>query len=158
RTLGLQQSQSARDGVPRIVANGLTLFVALCIGLGAFLFGGTALMHSRYQRALRNEFRRNDLNLTLPPTTKTDSTGAVSVLPIPSGTAVALLHIPRLGVNEVISEGTKSSNTLRGPGHLTATPLPGQLGNAVVIGRHSTGGAPFADLRALHPGDHFSFV
>jgi sortase A len=149
--------EAVRDNVRRVVGTGLTVFVVLCLALGAFLFAGTALMHSRYQRALRDEFRSESQLLTLPGSATTSIQNG-NIVPVPSGAALALLRIPRLGVDEVVSEGTKSSNTLRGPGHLPATPLPGQLGNAVVIGRHSLGGAPFGGIGSLHPGDRFSFA
>ena len=154
--------RSTRGTFSHVVQRGLTLFVALCVGLLVFLYFGTSFMHSRSQRALRDQFRSNSQNQALPgssgsPYVSTDTTGAQVEKPIPSGTAIAILHIPRIGVNEAVVEGTSSSDTLKGPGHLAASPLPGQLGNAVVLARHDTGGAPFHDIGSLKPGDHFSF-
>src|SRR4051794_10849646 len=77
--------QTVRDGARRVVSHGLTVFVALCVGLLLFLFVGTSLMHSRYQRALRDNFRRSDQLFQLPPQTKTDNTGAITVVPIATG-------------------------------------------------------------------------
>jgi sortase A len=171
--------KSTRDTVQRVVQHGLTLFVLLCVALMGFLFVGTDVMHSRYQRALHDTFVSMDQLQTLPGTStyaeSSTSSGASangqittqpaqsasptqSPPPIPTGTPVALLKIPRIDVSEVVTEGTSSAQTLRGPGHLPATPLPGQLGNTVVIGRHSTGGSPFGSLGSLKPGEHFSFV
>ncbi len=151
--------EPTRQAIHRVVQHGLTLFVALCVALLVFLFVGTDLMHSRYQRALRDKFRSLDQNFGLPPVTTSDPrTGAVTVTPIAAGTPVALLRIPRIHVSEVVAEGTGSEQTLQGPGHLAATPLPGQLGNTVIIGHHSIAGAPFGDIGSLKPGDHFSFV
>ena len=172
--------KSTRDTVYRVLQHGLTLFVLLCVALMGFLVVGTDLMHSRYQRQLLDKFRSADQLETLPPLTpdgaapstgpgangtvnSTGGFGSASTTntantPIVTGTPIALLRIPRIHVSEVVAEGTNSAQTLHGPGHLPATPLPGQLGNAVVIGRHSTGGAPFGSLGSLKPGDHFSFV
>ena len=171
--------KSTRDTVYRVLQHGLTLFVLLCVALMGFLVVGTDLMHSRYQRQLLDTFRSADQLETLPPLTpngaapstgpgangtvnSTGGTGTAAAsttnAPVVTGTPIALLRIPRIHVSEVVAEGTNSAQTLRGPGHLPATPLPGQLGNAVVIGRHSTGGAPFGSLGSLKPGDHFSFV
>ncbi|HEY1737067.1 MAG TPA: class E sortase, partial [Acidimicrobiia bacterium] len=170
--------KSTRDTVKHVVQHGLTLFVLLCVALMGFLVVGTDLLHSRYQRALHDKFVSMDQLETLPGTSSyssaaspengtiasaaTGGTSRTSSNPtaqsIQTGTPIALLRIPRIHVDEVAAEGTASAQTLQGPGHLAATPLPGQLGNAVFIGRHSTGGAPFGHLGALKPGDHFSFV
>jgi sortase A len=50
-------------------------------------------------------------------------------------------------------QGIGSDQTKMGPGHDPATPSPGQAGNAVVIGRRTTYGAPFRNLDALRAGD-----
>jgi sortase A len=71
----------------------------------------------------------------------------------PEGDPVALLTIPRLGVSQVVVEGTASGDTLNGPGHLRRTVLPGQVGASVVMGRSATYGAPFRDVDTLRAGD-----
>lgn len=72
----------------------------------------------------------------------------------PSGTPVALLGIPALGVeNLVVVEGTRPEQTADGPGHMLGTELPGQRGSSVVRGRSLTFGAPFGNLGALRIGD-----
>ena len=40
-----------------------------------------------------------------------------------------------------------------GPGHLIGTPLPGALGNSVILGHRHAWGGPFADLTKLRRGD-----
>lgn len=70
------------------------------------------------------------------------------------GTGVAVLTIPRADVfDEVVVEGTTSGITRAGPGHLRTSPLPGQPGVSVIIGRAEAFGAPFAHLSALRVGD-----
>lgn len=76
----------------------------------------------------------------------------------PPGDPVALLSIPRLGVSQVVVEGTASGDTLAGPGHLRKTVLPGQVGTSVVMGRAVTYGAPFGDLDRLVVGDEITVV
>jgi sortase A len=53
----------------------------------------------------------------------------------------------------VVVSGTAPSDLLAGPGHKRDTPLPGQQGISVVMGRGSTYGAPFRHLGDLVPGD-----
>ncbi|WP_181411020.1 sortase [Nocardioides humi] len=69
------------------------------------------------------------------------------------GAPVALLEIPRLGLQQVVIEGTASGDLLAGPGHLRNTVLPGQAGTSVVFGRAATYGGPFGDLDQLERGD-----
>ena len=69
------------------------------------------------------------------------------------GTPVAYLEIPRLGVRQVVGEGTSSSVLFDGPGHRRDTPLPGQLGTSVLFGRRASFGGPFASIASLQPGD-----
>ena len=76
----------------------------------------------------------------------------------PVGDPVALLNIPRLGVSQVVVEGTASGDTLAGPGHLRKTVLPGQAGTSLVLGRAATYGAPFRDLDELEVGDSIDVV
>jgi len=45
-----------------------------------------------------------------------------------------------------------------GPGHLRDTPLPGQQGVSVILGRRAAYGAPFAGLGSLVPGDPINVV
>ncbi|NKX92282.1 sortase [Sanguibacter hominis ATCC BAA-789] len=69
------------------------------------------------------------------------------------GTAVATVEVPRLGIDEVVLEGTTSSILLSGPGHRRDTVLPGQAGASVVMGRQAVAGGPFGRLDELVPGD-----
>jgi LPXTG-site transpeptidase (sortase) family protein len=76
--------------------------------------------------------------------------------PLAAGAPVALLEIPRLGLREVVVEGTSSGTLMSGPGHLRTTPLPGQVGNSVIAGRRATYGGPFRNLYQLRAGDRFT--
>ena len=77
---------------------------------------------------------------------------------VPAGDPVALLRIPRLGLEQVVVEGTASGDLLAGPGHRRDTPLPGQVGTSVVYGRATTYGGPFGDLTKLEAGDAIKVV
>ena len=67
---------------------------------------------------------------------------------------VALIDAPSLGLkNVVIIEGTASGDLNRGPGHQRSTPLPGQPGLSVVMGRASLFGGVFSRLTSAKPGD-----
>lgn len=73
--------------------------------------------------------------------------------PLPAGTPVAIIEIPRLGVNEVVVEGTTSRTLRSGPGHRRDTVLPGQVGTSVILGRQAAYGGPFGSIDKLRTGD-----
>jgi len=75
---------------------------------------------------------------------------------IASGAPVALLDADLPGMQDVVVvEGTASGDLMLGPGHERDTPLPGQVGTAVIDGRSVTYGAPFRSLQQLAVGDEF---
>jgi sortase A len=75
--------------------------------------------------------------------------------PIPIGSGVAVIRIPRFGRQwaKVVVEGVGVRDLRRGPGHYPHTQLPGQVGNFVVSGHRTTYGAPFNRVDELHAGD-----
>jgi hypothetical protein len=114
--------------------------------LGVFAFGLSGLQEQRSQHELYSEFR----GLLDPSSPVAPKIGGH----IPSGSPVALLTAPVAGLrNVVVVEGTSSGDLLAGPGHLRDTPLPGQSGESVLLGKSSTAGSPFRDIRRLRAGD-----
>ena len=75
--------------------------------------------------------------------------------PIPLGSGVAVMRIPRFGRDwaKVVVEGVGTDDLKRGPGHYPGTQLPGQVGNFVVSGHRTTYGAPFNRVDELRSGD-----
>ena len=140
-----------REGPPRpsklVVLLAVVLFLSIVAAfLGVFAFGLSGLQEHRSQAQLYADFRE----LLAPASTVAPSIGGH----IGTGTPVALLNVPAAGIrNVVVIEGTSSGDLLQGPGHLPDTPLPGQGGEAVLVGKSTTAGAPFAHLALLHRGD-----
>ncbi|MBV8161307.1 MAG: class E sortase [Acidimicrobiia bacterium] len=78
---------------------------------------------------------------------------------ISSGAPIATLRAPSVGIARlVIVEGTAASTLELGPGHRRDTPLPGQPGVSVLMGRSVLFGAPFADIAKLHRGADMTLV
>jgi sortase A len=75
--------------------------------------------------------------------------------PIPLGSGVAVLRVPRLGKDwaKVVVEGVTVKDLRKGPGHYPGTALPGQVGNFVISGHRTTYGAPFNRIDELRAGD-----
>lgn len=44
---------------------------------------------------------------------------------VPAGAAVGRIVIPRIGLNEIVVQGTDAASLEKGPGHYPSTPLPG---------------------------------
>jgi len=74
---------------------------------------------------------------------------------IPLGTGIAIIRIPRLGLDyaRTVIEGTNTEDLDIGPGHYTNSALPGQKGNLAIAGHRVGKGSPFLDLDKLRPGD-----
>ena len=146
----------------------------------AYQLWGTGLREAASQRALRNEFNQQlaaprpaperpttpDAGLSDGPGTQpqapTETTTSVDggadrppppALPPPPGDPVAVLRIPKLGLDKVVVEGTDVASLRKGPGHQPGTAALGEPGNAVIAGHRTTYGAPFYRLDELEPGD-----
>ena len=104
--------------------------------------------HGAAQGRLFDEFRGQLAN-GVAPIGPTDQAGKL----LPLGAPVAYLEIPRLDLDEVVGEGTTAGVLFDGAGHRRDTPLPGQVGTSVVMGRHAAYGGPFSDLDSLEEGD-----
>ncbi len=127
---------------------------ALLIGFALWQLYGTAIAQAHSQADLAQQFkaevhahRGGGKGLILLP--------ATAQLPAPrEGTVMALIQIPKIGVNQYVVSGTNTDDLAKGPGHYTGTALPGQYGNVAIAGHRTTHGAPFNRLAELARGDH----
>jgi len=103
--------------------------------------------HASQERAF-DEFREA-LALGVAPIGPVDTDGAALAV----GTPVAVIRIPELGLEQVVVEGTTPAALYTGPGHRRDTPLPGQEGTSVVMGRRAMFGGPFGSIGRLAAGD-----
>ena len=139
------------SGPPRsgllVVALAIILFVSVVtVFFGAFAFGLGGLQEQRSQHQLYLASR----GLLDPSSPVAPEIGGA----IPDGSPVALLNAPAAGFrNVVVVEGTSAGDLLNGPGHRRDTPLPGQAGESVLLGRSMTAGAPFGGITRLQRGD-----
>ena len=69
------------------------------------------------------------------------------------GDAVARLRIPRLGLQEIIVNGTDHDSLKRGPGRYLGSAMPGEGELVYVAGHRTTYGAPFSRIDRLRKGD-----
>jgi len=92
---------------------------------------------------------RSDLANGTAPIGPTDS----ETRELAIGTPVAYIEIPEIGLRQVVVEGTTPSALFSGPGHRRDTPLPGQIGASVIMGRHAAFGGPFSKIDQLEADD-----
>ncbi len=117
------------------------------------LLGISGIQNVRDQAALRTDFAYALANATAP----VSALGADEKVLVP-GTPMAIIQIPRLGVDAVVVEGTTSDVTMHGPGHRRDTVLPGQVGVSVIYGREFAYGGAFNQLGSLRKGDQFTVI
>ena len=147
-----------------MVGTGLRNLGILLLLFVAFQLWGTAALEHRDQAKLRRSFQLAVASQSSPstplsggdpadPSTVTTPTTVVAPPSAPSGEAVAVIKIPKIGVEQAVVEGTGVGDLRKGPGHYRNTPLPGQPGNAAIAGHRTTYGAPFNRIDELAPGD-----
>jgi sortase A len=119
---------------------------------------GTGFAEARSQHDLKKQFGALTTIPTAPLTTTTTdrphpTTTAAPLPSPPTGSAVAILNIPRIGLSAAVVEGVGVEDLKKGPGHYPNTPLPGQPGNTAIAGHRTTYGHPFYDLDSVKTGD-----
>ena len=137
--------------VRHLARGGLLSLAALLLGVTAQLLLVSGIQQHSAQHAAFDELRAR-LALGTAPVSQTDQEGRL----LAPGTPVALIDVPSLGLNQVVFEGTDSAVTTDGPGHRRDTPMPGQAGTSVLMGRAAAYGAPFGRLAGLAAGDTFT--
>jgi len=132
----------------------LTILAAVALGFVAQMTVLGSLSHARAQKVAYADLRA-ELAQATAPVSHFDESGKDA---LPAGEAVAVLVIPRIGVKEVVFEGTDSGVLTRGPGHRRDTVFPGQQGASVIMGRRAAFGGPFARLDELRGGDQVTVI
>jgi len=69
------------------------------------------------------------------------------------GDAIGRIHVPALGLNMILVDGTSHDSLTKGPGRDLRTYMPGEHQLVYVAGHRTTYLAPFAHIERLEPGD-----
>jgi sortase A len=123
----------------------IALGVLILLFLAYQLFG-TNFVTGREQKALASDLA-SQWKVESPAHVKPDLGGGI-----------ALIKIPKIGVDKVVVEGVEVEHLKKGPGHYPETAMPGQLGNMVISGHRTTYGAPFYRLDEVKVGDEIVVV
>ena len=147
--------------VRRGIGSAILILATCLLGFAAWLAFFSKLHYDRAQHAAYDALRVGLAAGTAPvgPTqvVNPNENNSPSEL-VPSGTPVAVLSIPRMGLRAVVLQGTTGSVLENGPGHLRDTQMPGQVGVSVIMGRRAAYGGPFSKLSMLNPGDPITVV
>ena len=122
----------------------------------AYQLWGTGIQTAQAQDDLKQDFTTildNTASTTTLPPGAPSPPPARPIEPTVPGDPMALIVIPKIGVDNIVVEGVSLSNLKKGPGHYPDSPVPGQKGNAAIAGHRTTYGAPFNRLDELTPGD-----
>jgi len=111
------------------------IFGVLALGYSGFVLADAAI----YQQLALKQFKHAVAGVP--------SVAGRSVDP---ALALARLEIPRLGIDAVVVEGTSDGDLRRALGHVPATALPGEAGNAAIAGHRDSF---FRPLRMVRKGD-----
>ncbi|MCG2620351.1 sortase [Arthrobacter sp. I2-34] len=136
-----------------VTALALLMLAVVIIGQVLNIVLVSSLQHANAQTRLYDELRLS-LSEGSAPLAPVDAEGR----PVVPGTPLALLTIDSLGIREVVVEGTAAGQTMLGVGHRRDTPLPGQPGTSVLMGRSGAYGGVFRNLDKLAPGSRFNVV
>jgi len=146
------------------------IFGRVLIGAGIVLLlftvyqiWGTSIQESRTQAGLRTQLQQETNSEQIRHALAEEAalnklpTGPPETAPRtadpPEGEPIGYIRIPKIGINQVVVEGTNTPDLRKGPGHYTGTPLPGQGGNASIAGHRTTYGHPFYNLDSVKVGD-----
>ncbi|WP_324788481.1 sortase [Streptomyces sp. H51] len=161
-TVAVQTTLTSSPARPRVraatavrhLARGALLSVAaLLLGVTVQLLLISGIQERSAQHAAFDRLR-GELALGTAPVAQADQQGAL----LAPGTPLALIEIPAIGVRQVVREGTDSTVLTGGPGHRRDTPMPGQAGSSVLMGRAAAYGGPFGRLERLTAGDTLTVV
>jgi sortase A len=141
--------------IARTIGTSLLILAVTALGFVAWV---GLFSHLHYDKAQLNAYDtlRVELATGTAPNGPTVPNKPAQLLAM--GAPVAVLSIPAIGLRTVILQGTTSSVLEDGPGHLRNTPLPGQVGDSMIMGRQTGYGGPFGRLSSLVPGDPITVV
>lgn len=141
----------------RVLAWSLISIGVLTLGYLAWLFWGTDWLNAHTQAEASSQLEETLDRSTPEPERVETWKGIIEYFPedpVGVGEPFGYMTIPSIEMADVaIFEGVDRETLQSGPGHVQASPLPGQPGNAVMSGHRTTYGRPFFDFDLLVVGD-----
>jgi sortase A len=124
----------------------------------------TALYTSHQQQNLETEYRRSEAAYVPPMRVEPSVPVPIQMrrirraaaryrMQLERGDAVGRLHVPQLGLDAIVVEGTDSATLTKGPGRYVKSYVPGEGELIYIAGHRTTYGAPLARIDQLRKGD-----
>ncbi len=141
----------------RVLAWSFISIGVLTLGYLAWLFWGTDQQNAAMQDEASFQLEETLERPTPEPEQVDTESGVIGYFPedaVGVGEPFGYMTIPSIQMADVaIFEGVDRETLQSGPGHVRASPLPGQPGNAVMSGHRTTYGRPFFNFDLLEEGD-----
>jgi sortase A len=108
-------------------------YALFCVGGASVAFsGGRYALGAWHQQQARQAWEASEAQAVVALAQHASVAGVQPDAPILSGTPVARLLIPRIGLDAIVLEGVDADVLNGGPGHLPGSAFPGEMGNAVI--------------------------
>jgi len=126
------------------------------VGLASCIAGAALMLHAGvvYARgALASDRARSEWEAALVRADIARSRASVDGGPrraFAPGAPIARIMIPGARIDEIVVEGVEDAALMSGPGHLSESVLPGEVGNAVISAHRDR---HFRNLGDVHVGD-----
>jgi len=133
--------RALRPKLPGLAELALWVFAATALGTAGWMQLDAYL----YQRAAESTLVQGIAAAPAAPAGPGSTTRPRK--PIPPGTPLAKLIVPRLGISVVVAEGMDSAVLRRAIGRIPSSALPGEPGNVALAGHRDTFLRPLADVR-----------
>jgi sortase A len=122
-----------------------------CIGVALLGYCVFVLVDARRFQARENQVLDRLLDEKVAKLDLASPSPSIEIpVAVTAGGLIGRIEIPRLGLSEVVMEGSDASTLRRAVGHVPGTPLPGQEGNTAITGHRDTF---FRPLRKIRPDD-----
>lgn len=120
-----------------------------CIGLSLLAYCGYVLIDAREFQATENRLLDRLLrDQNLSQVNLESPSPAIDIpVAVTAGGLIGRIEIPRLGLSEVVIEGSDAATLRRAVGHVPGTPLPGQAGNVAITGHRDSFFRPLRKIR-----------
>lgn len=113
----------------------------------ALVAGGVVLSFHGAREFLESRYGQNAASREFETLAATVQPAAAHQEIVHRGDTVAKLVIPRLDVQLYVIEGSGPKELRRGPGRMTGSAMPGDIGNVVITGHRDTHFRPLKDIR-----------
>jgi sortase A len=132
----------------------VALLAGALVAVGLVVAGITAYRVIDPQAPAREQALQQQLATQWQAPAPEPAAAGVPAVKVETGKPFALLRIPALGRGWkfAVVEGATLAQLSTGPGHVTGTQLPGQVGNFAVAAHDITAGNPFLHLKSLRAG------